>query len=45
MFYALTKDTEESFFADNMAAFIALAPCMVSDNIPYDYKTFINTEW
>ena len=30
MFYALTKEIEESYFADNMSCFIALAPCMVS---------------
>ena len=29
MFYALTKETEENFFAENMSAFIALAPCMI----------------
>ena len=45
MFYALTKDVEESFFADNMSCFIALAPCMISPNPPYSYDTFIETEW
>ena len=47
MFYALTKDTEENFFADNMSCFIALAPCMIAPpaTVPYDYETFISTEW
>ena len=29
VFYALTKDTEENYLADNMSCFIALAPCMI----------------
>ena len=29
MFYALTKQTEEEYFADNMSSFIALGPCLV----------------
>ena len=29
MFYALTKQTEEEYFADNMSSFIALDPCLV----------------
>ena len=47
MFYALTKETEENFFADNMSCFIALAPCVVAPPavVPYDYETFISTEW
>ena len=45
MFYALTQTTEEEYFAENMSAFIALAPCMISPQAPYDYETFINTEW
>ena len=45
MFYALTQETEETYFADNMSAFIALAPCMISPTAPYDYETFIATEW
>lgn len=45
MFYALTQSTEEEYFAENMSAFIALAPCMISPQAPYDYETFINTEW
>ena len=45
MFYALTQETEETYFADNMSVFIALAPCMISPQAPYDYETFIATEW
>ena len=45
MFYALTKETEEDFFADNMSTFIALAPCMVAPAAPYSYERFIDTEW
>jgi hypothetical protein len=45
MFYALTQETEETYFADNMSAFIALAPCMISPIVPYDYEKFIATEW
>ena len=45
MFYALTQETEETYFADNLSAFIALAPCMISPTAPYDYETFIATEW
>ena len=45
MFYALTKDTEENYLADNMSCFIAIAPCMIRPvpSIPYD--TFIATDW
>jgi hypothetical protein len=44
MFYALTKSIEESFFAENMSAFIALGPCLISPE-EMDYETFIDEEW
>ena len=31
MFYALASEIQESFFADNVNAFIALAPCMIAE--------------
>ena len=31
MFYGLSSELEESFFADNVNAFIALAPCMIAE--------------
>ena len=50
MFYALTKETEENFLAENMSAFIALAPCMVPPESPVvegidSYEYYIKTDW
>ena len=50
MFYALTKETEENFFAENMSAFIALAPCMIPPEQPPQegvdpYEYYIATDW
>ena len=28
-----------------MSNFVALAPCMINPNPPFDYDTFIATEW
>ena len=43
-FYALTKEIEETFWADNVSCFIALAPCLI---IPpsQTYEDFIDGEW
>ena len=46
MFYALSQETEENYLADNMSAFIAIAPCMIpQDPGLFDYDTFIATDW
>ena len=45
MFYALTKDVEESFFADNMSVFIAMAPCIYVPTPYGTYENYINTGW
>lgn len=45
MFYALTKEVEESFFADNVSGFIALAPCMIPQQALVSYDNFIATDW
>ena len=45
MFHALSKDIEEEFFADNMSAFIALAPCLILRNKQAEYEDFINGDW
>ena len=45
MFYALTKETEEDFFAENLSAFIALAPCMIGPSPRFTYERFIDTDW
>lgn len=36
MFHGLSSDVEESFFADNINAFIPIAPCMIVPNRQYD---------
>ena len=36
MFHALSSDVEETFFADNVNAFIPIAPCMIVPNHQYD---------
>ena len=45
MFHALTKSIEEEFFAENMSAFIALAPCLIQNNPEFTYEDFIKTDW
>ena len=45
MFYALTQATEENYLADNMSAFIALAPCMIRPENSFTYDTYISTDW
>ena len=45
MFHALTKDIEESFFAGNMSAFIALAPVLTETPFSYEYEEFIEKDW
>ena len=45
LFYALTKDTEENYLADNVSCFIALAPCIVPPEPPVPYETWIETDW
>ena len=46
MFQALSSKVEEDYFADNMSAFIALAPCMVGNrNFWQDYDKFIANDW
>ena len=45
MFYALTQETEENYLADNISAFIAVAPCMILQRGVVDYDTFIATDW
>ena len=45
MFHALTKDIEESFFAENMSAFIALAPVLTETPFKYKYEEFIEKDW
>lgn len=45
MFYALTKEVEETFFTENISCFIALAPCMIPPSIQFTYESFISTEW
>ena len=49
MFYGLASDVEESFFADNVNAFIGIAPCVV---LPFwlgrkesGYNRWINSDW
>ena len=45
LFYALTKDTEENYLAENRSCFIALAPCMVPPQLPVPYESWIKDEW
>ena len=45
MFHALTKDIEESYFAENMSAFIALAPVLTETPFNYEYEEFIKQDW
>ena len=45
MFHALTKEIEENFFAENMSAFIALAPCLIFNNPDFTYDEFIESDW
>ena len=46
MLYALTKEIEETFFADNVSAYIALAPCILKPETPYgSYEDYIYTDW
>ena len=45
LFYALTKDTEENYLADNMSCLIALAPCMIPPEPLVPYDTWIATDW
>ena len=45
MFHALSKEIEEKFFAENMSAFIALAPCLIFNNPDFTYDEFIDGDW
>lgn len=36
MFFGLSSELEESFFAENVKAFIPIAPCMIFPNAMYD---------
>ena len=45
LFYALTKDTEENYLADNLSCFISLAPCMIPVQLPASYNAYIRTDW
>ena len=44
MFYALSKETEENYLADNISKFIAVAPCMILQG-EKDYDSYIATDW
>ena len=45
MLHALTKQIEEDYFADNMSAFIALAPILIETHVQPNYKKFIAEDW
>ena len=45
LFYALTKDTEENYLADNLSCFIALAPCIVPPQSRIPLNRWIETDW
>ena len=44
-FYALTKEIEETFWADNVSVFIALSPCLVIPSAESNYESFMNHDW
>ena len=44
MFHALATDVEESFFADHMSAFIAMAPCTMPVG-EFTYEGILESDW